>query len=62
MSPDTYTALFGKLEALETLWSVLSDRVAILEEVTCNHESRLEDVEDWQEKVEDHLDDIDKEL
>ena len=33
----------------------IEDRVSVLEEVTAPHESRLEDLEVWQEKVDDNL-------
>jgi len=33
----------------------IEDRVSVLEEVTAPHESRLEDLELWQEKVDDNL-------
>ena len=33
----------------------LEDRTSVLEEVTAPHESRLEDLELWQEKVDDNL-------
>lgn len=31
----------------------LAERVEVLEERTCSHESRLEDLENWQDKIED---------
>jgi hypothetical protein len=40
----------------------LDDRLLVIEERTCEHENRLEDIESWQEKAEDHLDLLDKEL
>jgi len=33
----------------------VEDRVSVLEDVTAPHESRLEDLEVWQEKVKDDL-------
>ena len=33
----------------------LVDRVSVLEDRTCAHESRLEDLETWQEKADDKL-------
>jgi len=41
--------LFGKLKALE-------DRVSVLETCTQNYQSRLEDIENWQDAVDDKLD------
>ena len=34
----------------------LNDRIAVIEENTCNHESRLEDLEKAVEKLEDEVD------
>lgn len=31
----------------------LAERVEVLEERTCSHESRLEDLENWQEQIDD---------
>jgi hypothetical protein len=42
--------------ALEKLFGKLDERVCVIEENTCNHESRLEDLEKWQEKVDDQID------
>lgn len=41
---------------LEIKFRNLEDRVSVMEERTCDHESRLEDLERWQEKAQDQLD------
>lgn len=45
----------ARLDALEALWATLEDRVAVMEDVTCNYENRLEDLEAWQEQIDDNL-------
>lgn len=35
----------ARIKALETVNKNLEDRVAVLEDLTCDHESRLEDLE-----------------
>ena len=45
---DILLRVFDKLVAIE-------GRVSVLEERTCAHESRLEDLETWQDKVDDKL-------
>lgn len=36
----------ARIKALETANKNLEDRVAVLEDLTCDHESRLEDLEE----------------
>ena len=42
---STYSLILANLHALETVNKNLEDRVAVLEDLTCDHESRLEDLE-----------------
>lgn len=51
-----FKRIMAHIEKLEQLWTALEDRVGVLEENTTNHESRLEDLEEWQEEVDDTLD------
>ena len=45
-----------RFRALEKRFGKLDERVKVIEDNTCNHESRLEDLEKWQEKVDDQID------
>jgi hypothetical protein len=45
------------LECLEQKWTVLEDRVEVLEEQTCTNANRLDELEECQEKLEDLLED-----
>ena len=48
--------ILARLGNLEARQRRIEDRVGILEDNTCSHESRLEDLEQWQEQVEDKQD------
>lgn len=48
--------LEGRIVALEVRWRELEDKVDVMHECTGTYGSRLEDMEKWQEKVEDRLD------
>ena len=60
MIPDAFFTrlhdIEDKLIALERRVDELCDTVDVMQERTCDHESRLEDIETWQETVEDELD------
>ena len=43
--PEAYALLLAELRALKAELIELRDRVAVLEDLTCDHESRLEDLE-----------------
>jgi hypothetical protein len=45
---ETLAKLLGGLYRLE-------DRIRVLEERTASHECRLEDIEEWRDKVDDKL-------
>ena len=49
-------ALIANLKELQHKYDRLEDRVSVMEENTCNHESRLEDCEKAIEKLEDEVD------
>ena len=49
-------AIIANLKMLDEKFERLEDRVGVLEENTCTNESRLEDLERWQEKADDKLD------
>jgi hypothetical protein len=42
---------------LEQKWSALEDRVGVLEDMTCTNANRLEEMEEWQVKVDDIIED-----
>ena len=46
----------ARLECLEVRWAKLEERVAVMEENTCDHETRLEELEEWKEEADDILD------
>ena len=52
---DVVSLWISKLRWLTTKVKDLEDRITVLEERTCSHESRLEDLETWQDKVDDKL-------
>lgn len=58
MTPDLMMRLSQRLDSLEVLWAALEDRVAVLEENTCTWDNRLEELEEWQEKVDDQIDEL----
>ena len=47
--------ILHQLECLEMKWTRLEDRVDVIEERTCANFNRLDEVEEWQEKVDDKL-------
>lgn len=49
-------AILTWLGDLELRQRRIEDRVGVLEDNTCSHESRLEDLEQWQEQVKDKQD------
>lgn len=53
LQPAPVSVKLGQLLAKVT---ALEDRIAVLEDCTQNYQSRLEDLETWQEKVDDKLD------
>lgn len=53
---DRLAGILRRLLLLEDKLKSLEERVSVMEENTCDHESRLEDLETWQEKVDDELD------
>ena len=53
--PGTLANIFSRLHTLEEELTKLADRVSVLEDRTCSHESRVEDLETWQDKVDDKL-------
>jgi archaellum component FlaC len=54
--PKTLCNLLARMATLENELTKLDDRVAVLEDCTQNYQSRLEDLETWQDKVDDRLD------
>jgi hypothetical protein len=57
MDPQEMLATFlARLEAMEQLWSALEDRVGVLEENTTSWDCRIEELEEWQKKVDDIID------
>ena len=48
--PDLHRIL-NRLAMLEQKWSALEDRVAVMEENTSVWDCRLEELEEWQKKV-----------
>jgi predicted nucleic acid-binding Zn-ribbon protein len=55
-------AIIARFEAIEQKFEYLEKRVSrlegetdVIQERTCEHENRLEDLETWQEKVDDEL-------
>ena len=50
LQPASVSVLLGKLFAKV---KALEDRIAVLEDRTCNVHNRLEDLEAWQDKVDD---------
>jgi hypothetical protein len=54
--------IMAEIRALKVYIANLRDRVSVLETNTASWDCRIEDLEDWQEKAEDHLDLLDKEL
>ena len=47
--------LIAEIEILEMKWAALEDRVAVMEEITTDHESRLEDLEEWQDEIDETM-------
>lgn len=52
LKPASVSVILGKLFAKVT---ALEDRIAVLEDCTQNYQSRLEDLETWQELIDDKL-------
>ena len=50
--------LLDRIAIMEQLWAKLEDRVSVLEDVTGNWDCRIEDLETFQEKVEDIVDEL----
>ena len=42
---DVIARILAYIEILEQKWTALEDRVAVLEDITIDHEGRLEDLE-----------------
>jgi septation ring formation regulator EzrA len=59
---DRLAGFIRRILELESKFDRLADRVSVLEVNTTSWDCRIEDLEDWQEKVDDHLDKIDEEL
>jgi chromosome segregation ATPase len=59
---DRLAGIIRRILELESKFNKLEDRVGVLEDNTTSWDCRIEDLENWQEKVDDHLDLIDKEL
>ena len=53
---DLLARILAEIEILEMKWTALEDRVDVLEEVTCENRNRVEDLEEWQEEIDDQLD------
>lgn len=53
--PRTLCNLLARMATLEDELTKLADRVSVIETCTQNYQSRLEDLETWQEKVDDKL-------
>ena len=49
--------ILNRLAVLEQLWTALEDRVGVLEDMTCTNANRLEELEEWQVKVDDIIED-----
>lgn len=47
---DTIARLWAYIEILEMKFATIDDRVAVLEEITADHEGRLEDIEEGAEE------------
>ena len=59
---DRLAGIIRRLLELERKFDKLEDRVGVLEDNTTSWDCRIEDLEEWQEKVDGHLDNIDKEI
>ena len=45
--------ILNRLAKIEQLWTALEDRVGVLEDMTCTNANRLEELEEWQNKIDD---------
>lgn len=52
---DVVSLWISKLRWLTTKVKNLKDRITVLDELTCSHENRLEQLEEWQDKIDDRL-------
>lgn len=50
--------LLDRIAIIEQLWAKMEDRVSVLEDATANWDCRIEDIETFQEKCEDVLDEL----
>ena len=50
--------LLDRIAIIEQLWAKMEDRVSVLEDATANWDCRIEDLETFQEKREDVLDEL----
>ena len=56
MDDPVVCRILNRLAMLEQKWSALEDRVAVMEENTSVWDCRLEELEEWQVKVDDIID------
>ena len=54
----TVPELLERIAIIEQLWAKMEDRVSVLEDATANWDCRIEDIETFQEKCEDVLDEL----
>jgi hypothetical protein len=57
MDDPVVCRILSRLAMLEQKWSALEDRVGVLEDMTCTNANRLEEMEEWQVKVDDIIED-----
>ena len=57
MDDPVVCRILNRLAMLEQKWSALEDRVGVLEDMTCTNANRLEEMEEWQVKVDDIIED-----
>lgn len=57
MDDPVVCRVLNRLAVLEQLWAALEDRVGVLEDMTCTNANRLEEMEEWQVKVDDIIED-----
>ena len=52
---DFFQMALAKLRSVDTRLKYLEDRISVIETCTQDYQSRLEELETWQDKVDDKL-------
>lgn len=46
-----FKRVMAHIKKLEQLWAALEDRVSVLEEQSTDNRNRIEDLEEWQDEI-----------